>query len=146
MQALRKPVLCLLVEDNPLVGLDLADALDVRGYFVAGPFPRGRDAFEWLAQFTPDVAIVDLTLRDGMCHEVIRMLQMRAVPFIVYSGTPVRCSPLDLPADVPWLEKPASCEEIVRTLQERLSRSIRDVNQPPSSEQQTGDVAPPPMQ
>src|SRR5215217_4443201 len=36
MQGLRQPVFCLLVEDNPVVGLDLADALDPSEYYVAG--------------------------------------------------------------------------------------------------------------
>ena len=35
MQKLLRPMFCLLIEDNPLVGLDLADALDAGGYYVA---------------------------------------------------------------------------------------------------------------
>lgn len=120
MQDLRRPVFCLLVEDSPLVGLDLAEALDASGYYVAGPFPCGGEASDWLARFTPDVAIVDLTLRDGQCLGVVRELRARAIPFIVYSGSPARQRPFDLPADVPWLEKPSSHEMIVRTLRELL--------------------------
>lgn len=135
-------MLCLLVEDNPLVGLDLAEALDASGYYVAGPFPCGRDASEWLAQFTPDVAIVDVTLRDGMCLEVIRVLQARTIPFIVYSGGPVRRTPFDIPAEVPWLEKPTSYEVIAKILQERQSRVTRESNQPPARDQQIGNAAP----
>jgi DNA-binding NarL/FixJ family response regulator len=58
MQEMLQPVFCLLIEDSPLVGLDLADALGASGYYVAGPFPCGREASDWLTRFTPDVAVV----------------------------------------------------------------------------------------
>ncbi len=82
MGELLRPVFCLLVEDNPLVGLDLAGALDASGYYVAGPFPCGKEASEWLERFTPDVAIVDLILRDGRCNAVIHELQARAMALL----------------------------------------------------------------
>lgn len=136
MQKLLRPVFCLLIEDNPLVGLDLADALDAGGYYVAGPFPCGREASEWLARFTPDVAVVDLTLRDGRCLEVVRELKARDIPFIIYSGCPLQQRPSDVPADVPWLEKPASYGVIARTL-ELLSARIGDAARAPIKPQQT---------
>jgi DNA-binding NtrC family response regulator len=138
MGELLRPVFCLLVEDNPVVGLDLADALDASGYYVAGPFPCGREASEWLERFTPDVAIVDLTLRDGRCHDVIRELQARAVPFIIYSGCPVRHRPFDVPSDVPWLEKPASTEMIAGALQELLAAAMPDSSRFLVRDQRTG--------
>jgi DNA-binding response OmpR family regulator len=131
MQEQLRPVFCLLVEDGPLVGLDLADALDASGYYVAGPFPCGREASEWLARFTPDVAVVDLTLRDGRCHDVIRVLQARAIPFIIYSGCPVRHRPFDVPANVPWLEKPARTEVIVESLQKLLAVTVPEADPAP---------------
>jgi CheY-like chemotaxis protein len=136
MRKLLQPVFCLLVEDNPLVGLDLADALDASGYYVAGPFPCGREASEWLARFTPDVAVVDLTLRDGRCLEVVRELQARAIPFIIYSGCPLQQRPSDVPTDVPWLEKPAAYEMIARTLG-LLSARNGDATLAPIKPQQT---------
>jgi hypothetical protein len=36
MQEPSRPVFCLIIEDNLLIGLDLADALDASGYYVAG--------------------------------------------------------------------------------------------------------------
>jgi DNA-binding NtrC family response regulator len=142
MPGLLRPVFCMLVEDSPLVGLDLADVLDASGYYVAGPFPCGREASEWLERFTPDVAIVDLTLRDGRCHDVIRELQARAVPFIIYSGCPVWHRPFEVPSDVPWLEKPASTEMITEALQELLAVAIPDSNRSPVWAQRTGCVDP----
>ena len=145
MGELLRPVFCLLVEDSPLVGLDLADALDAGGYYVAGPFPCGRDASEWLGRFTPDVAIIDLTLRDGRCHDVIVELQARAIPFVIYSGCPVRHRPSDVPSDVPWLEKPASTEMITTALQELLAGAFPDRHPFLVRDQQKGCVNPKPQ-
>jgi DNA-binding response OmpR family regulator len=120
MQDPPQPVFCLLVEDNPLVGLDLADALDGRGYYVAGPFTLGREACDWLEQFTPDVAIVDLMLKDGRCTDVIRELRARAIPFLIHSGSSASQSPLRVEAAIPWLEKPVSLPVIEAALRKLL--------------------------
>jgi DNA-binding response OmpR family regulator len=40
----------------------------------------------WLSEHTPDIAVVDPHLRDGMCIEVIQVLTDRKVPFVVHSG------------------------------------------------------------
>jgi DNA-binding response OmpR family regulator len=116
MQEPLRPIFCLIIEDNPLVGLDLAEAQDASGYYVAGPFPVGKDASEWLARFTPDVAVVDLTLKDGSCVEVIRGLQAQAVPVIIYSACSPSQNPFDALAGVPWLVKPAPMEAIETAL------------------------------
>ena len=71
-----------------MVGLDLADALDASGYYVAGPFTSGRVASAWLAQFTPDVAVVDIALSDGQWLVIVRELQARAIPCIIYAVQP----------------------------------------------------------
>ena len=142
MQELTPPLLCLLVEDSPLVGLDLADALDGRGYYVAGPFPCGREAAKWLTRFTPDVAIVDLTLRDGRCLDVIRILKARAIPFLFYSGWPVDQRPFDVPSDVPWLMKPISTDSIDRALRELLSEAAPKADRYHVRVQQTNHVDP----
>jgi DNA-binding response OmpR family regulator len=118
MQEPLRPVFCLLIEDNPLVGLDLAEALDASGFFVAGPFTSGHAAYDWLARFTPDVAVVDLSLTDGSCVEVIRELQGRAIPFLIHSGCKPSQSPLDMATEVPWLEKPVSIAAVAAALQE----------------------------
>lgn len=121
MEIPQRPVFCLILEDNALVGLDLADALGADGYYVAGPFPSGREAHRWLGRFTPDVAIVDLTLTDGRCAEVIGELQARGIPFLIHSGCSARHSPLEGFIGVPWLEKPVTIEAIEVTLRDLLT-------------------------
>jgi DNA-binding response OmpR family regulator len=120
MQNPFRPVFCLVVEENPVVGLDLADALDASGYYVAGPFTSGRVASAWLAQFTPDIAVVDTALSDGQGFGMIRELQARAIPFIIYAARPSEArTTADLLAFL-WVEKPASAETVKKALRALL--------------------------
>ena len=82
---MRSP-LVLLVEDEALIALALADDLETAGYQVAGPFHRSSDTLSWLEHQTPDVAIIDVHLRDGSSIELARVLRERGVPFVVFSG------------------------------------------------------------
>src|SRR3954452_20847634 len=79
----RQP-LCLIVEDNPQVGLDLADALEEAGFFIAGPLASRQGAPDWLTRFSPDVAVVAPILKDGVAGNLIGHLRKQGVPFLVY--------------------------------------------------------------
>ncbi len=108
--------LCLVVEDQALIGLALEASLEEAGFAVAGPFGRARDACVWLDQHTPDIALLDLLLIDGPCLEIATVLRDRGVPFAIYSGVH---RPGDLPpelADAPWLDKPVTREELAAVL------------------------------
>ena len=61
--------LVLVLEDEALIALNLQDELQDAGYEVAGPFTACSAALEWLQTATPDMAILDATLKDGSCHE-----------------------------------------------------------------------------
>ena len=103
-----------------MVGLDLADALDASGYYVAGPFTSGRVASAWLAQFTPDIAVVDTALSDGQGLVIVRELQARAIPFIIYAVQPSdERLTVDLLA-IPRVEKQASAETVKKALRALL--------------------------
>jgi len=80
MRQASRPVFCLIVEADPSSGLDLADAVDRIGWYVAGPFARGREALSWLGRFTPDVAVIGRDLADGSGAELMRELLARGVP------------------------------------------------------------------
>lgn len=85
MPSLQRPRFCLIVEEEPQVGLDLADVLDTAGFFVAGPLTSGQAALDWLARFTPDIAIVDPMLKDGTYAELLGTLEEREIPVVVHS-------------------------------------------------------------
>jgi DNA-binding response OmpR family regulator len=56
---------CMIVEDQALIGMSLKAFLEDAGFAVAGPFPSCADALRWLEHNTPQVAVLDVSLRDG---------------------------------------------------------------------------------
>lgn len=114
---------CLVVEDQALIGLALQVSLEDLGYEVAGPFGRADQALNWLEDRTPDLALLDVLLKDGPCLPVARELRARGVPFAIYSGLKPPSPPAPEFQEVPWLEKPVSRELLATTLS-RLSREV----------------------
>jgi DNA-binding response OmpR family regulator len=98
----------LVAEDEAAISLMLEDALVGGGFAVAGPFHRCSTTLEWLQVHTPDAALLDLRLADGLCIEVARLLRQRGVPILFFSGEVARLNLPDDLKDQPWLEKPAS--------------------------------------
>jgi DNA-binding response OmpR family regulator len=111
----------MIVEDQALIGMSLEAFLEDAGFSVAGPFPSCADALQWLEHNTPEVAVLDISLRDGTSLPIAQELKGRNTPFAVYSGLPLtRSIPIELQG-APWLEKPAPRDELTRTLS-RLRR------------------------
>jgi len=107
---------CLILEDEALIAMSLEAYLEDAGYEVAGPFCTPEQSLEWLKDATPDCAILDFRLKEGMCLDVVRELQKRGVPFVIYSGLPRDVTvPISL-QDAPWLEKPLPRDEMLNIL------------------------------
>jgi len=107
---------CMIVEDQVLIGMSLEAFLEDAGFEVAGIFMSNVQALQWLEGDAPDVAILDIMIRDVTSLEIAWALKCRGVPFAVYSGLP---SKADCPPElqnVPWLEKPASREILLSVL------------------------------
>ena len=106
----------LVAEDEALISVILSGDLRDEGYEIGGPFSRCQDALAWLADNTPDVAIVDYMLRDGPCTTLMRVLRERGVPFIIFSGYQ-RDPETDIEfGDAPWFDKPASSDALLAAL------------------------------
>jgi DNA-binding response OmpR family regulator len=97
---------CLIVEDQVLIAMSLEAYLEDVGYAPAGPFQSNSEALAWLDESTPDLAILDYKLNDGLCIELARTLRSRGVPFVVYSGArQAQGMPPEFEG-APWIEKP----------------------------------------
>ena len=111
--------LVLLVEDEPLIALDIEDHLRKVGARVitAGYF----DAALYMAEH-PDLsgAIVDLRLGVESAIPICRRLAHRSVPFVVYTGHSAGAVEREWPS-VPIIQKPAKAEEIIDALSRSLS-------------------------
>jgi DNA-binding response OmpR family regulator len=112
-------VIALLLEDEPLIAMDLELTLESAGFEVH-TMVSCKEAHAWLDAWTPDVVIVDIELQDGSSESVVRRLTDNKVPFIVHSG--------DLPSlhsDTPfaagrWVNKPSLTGELVDAARELL--------------------------
>lgn len=79
----------LLLEDEPIIALDIEKLLQENG--VADKvvtLSTCAEAIGWLGVNTPNIAIVDPRLSDGVCSFAVKTLAERSVPFILYSGEP----------------------------------------------------------
>jgi DNA-binding response OmpR family regulator len=106
----------LLVEDEALIALALTDDLEVAGYEVAGPFHRCSDSLDWLSREAPDLAIIDIHLRDGSSAELAHVLRERGVPFIIFSGERRDGKVPDAFVGARWLSKPVGTRELLETV------------------------------
>ena len=106
--------ICLIVEDQALIGLALQAYLEEMGLACVA-FLSGAKALAWLAANTPTVAILDYALKDGPCTALTSVLGQRGIPFVIYSGYERSFAPPDLQA-VPWINKPCNQEALLAAL------------------------------
>ena len=104
----------MVLEDESMIGLAVADLLGDEGFRVIGPIATRREALAILESDRPDAVLLDLTLKDGSGAEFVRELKARRIPFVVFSGHRQESSP-ELEG-VPWVEKPGRAHEIVAAL------------------------------
>ena len=112
--------LVLVLEDEAIIALNLQDDLQDAGHEVAGPFATCSAALEWLKPATPDLAILDATLKDGPCREIALELSRCDVPFLIYSGHQQDRQLLAEFAHITWIEKPVPSAVLVQECQQLL--------------------------
>ena len=79
----------LIVEDSWDVGTGLKMLLESWGAEVAGPAATMADAARLVSERTPDVALVDIHLRDGeLSYCLINRLHDQGIRVVVITGYP----------------------------------------------------------
>jgi len=61
----------LIVEDEPFIGMNLADLAEELGFEVSGPAASAQSALMAAADQPPDIAIVDVNLLDGPTGPIV---------------------------------------------------------------------------
>lgn len=103
---------CLLLEDEPLISVDLEMTLGAAGFCVTSVMSC-EEADDWLQICRPDVVIVDIELRDGRSDKVVERLLEDKIPFIVHSGDHPGMHANTVFAMGTWVSKPAAPDELV---------------------------------
>jgi DNA-binding NtrC family response regulator len=110
----------LVVEDEPLLAMEIELLLSQAGFDLVGPAFNVRQAMRVIEDKAPDLTVVDLNLGGEMAIALLDFLSERAIPFVVLSGH----SPQMVPAqhrDRPFLQKPCQPEALLSKVRGTLS-------------------------
>lgn len=76
----------LILEDDPLIALDLMAIVEAQGCEVLGTFASAGVAAEHVNE-TVDFALLDIDVADGKSFGVATALKRRQIPFAFVSGS-----------------------------------------------------------
>ena len=107
----------LVIEDEPLIGMDIRQALEQTGATVTQT-TTVRHALILVEHDGLSGAIMDHALADGDSTELCVRLKARGIPYVSYSGfDPVKGANLD----APHVSKPATMDVLLSTLAAQLA-------------------------
>jgi DNA-binding response OmpR family regulator len=106
----------LIVDDEPLIAIDLAAAFEEAGAVVITSFTL-HDALIKAQNDGLDAAIVDYAIGAGNSTELCNELNKRGVPLLVYSGLPSHNNS----DETRFVSKPASSELLVGIVDDLIS-------------------------
>jgi hypothetical protein len=86
--------LILVVEDDPLIALDLKATLEHAGAVVLGPAGRVRDAMLLAENSLPAAAVLDVRLEVGTSFPLAKWLAERDIPFLFQTSDPALMPPI----------------------------------------------------
>lgn len=113
----------LILEDEPLIAMDLEDLLVAKGYTIVGPYATAADAIASLDQTRPHAALLDVYLFNGTSFEVARELNRRDIPFAFMTGLAVSdLLSTDLQG-APVILKPYNEKELLSFVSAKFSES-----------------------
>src|SRR5262245_38590572 len=111
----------LIVEDEPLIALDIHAALRATGASIIAA-TKGAEALELIHTAEISVAVLDINLGDRDCSAACRALSRRRIPFLFYTGYPNAEVRKEWP-DAPVLIKPANTRVIVERVAALVKRA-----------------------
>ena len=76
----------LIAEDDFIAALDLAQSVEAFGGEVLGPVASVSEGLALLQCSRPDLAFLDMQLRDGFVTPLASALDRRSVPFALVTG------------------------------------------------------------
>ena len=105
----------LIVEDEPFIALDLAQAVESAGGVVIGPAATLAQALALIHASVLEAAILDVNLPDGHIGPVLETLRQH-VAIVIHSGVGLPQEVKDRFPHVPVYFKPTSAEVLTRRL------------------------------
>jgi DNA-binding response OmpR family regulator len=109
----------LIVEDEPLVALDLHATLSTVGASLISAVTAG-EAIKLIGYADVSAAIVDVQLGREDATQVCNLLDQRRIPFVFYTGRAAETVVLAAWPNIPVLKKPATPQTIIAALEALL--------------------------
>jgi DNA-binding NtrC family response regulator len=119
---LLKGVRVLIVEDAWHVAKALASALEQIGMHVVGPTATTAQAKDLAAAQGPELAIVDINLKQQTSCGLIDELHEKGVRIIVISGYAM--PPMSKDSVAAFLQKPFSGPELIATMSRVIASTV----------------------
>jgi len=104
----------LVVEDEPLIGLDIVAALESAGVSVVGPIASPEGALRSLDEVSFDGVLLDANLRGESAGDVAAALTRRKIPFVFVTGYGRQALPESFGQSM-MLAKPFTQEQLLQT-------------------------------
>jgi len=105
----------LIVEDELLLAMQMADLLRDMAYEPVGPFARVVTAIPVAIRAPLDAALLDFGLRDETVEPLAGILQRRGIPFAMVTAHSRDLLPAGLRGH-PYLSKPFADEDVAGLL------------------------------
>lgn len=110
----------LVVEDEVLLALTLAEDLAEGGYAVVGPVGSVDMALKLISENGCDAAVLDINLTRETVEPVAHALRNLGVPFMTVTGYSTQQRPKVFDG-IPTLAKPADARDVIATLKRLLT-------------------------
>ncbi len=105
----------LIIEDEPMIALDLQDLLEDAGFDVVGVAGKLDKAMKLIASMPLDAAIVDANLGGVSSSPAAIALADRRVPFILLSGYSLKQQDAAYPKAL-FIQKPCRPAQLINAL------------------------------
>jgi DNA-binding response OmpR family regulator len=106
----------LVVEDEELIALNIAEAVAEAGGQVIGPVPSVAEALAIVDREAIDAAILDANLLDRDITPVVTALLARGTPLVVHTAAGLPDELHGLKALIPVVAKPAPPHQVITVL------------------------------
>lgn len=109
----------LLIEDEVMIRMMVADMLEELGYTIAGEAGDIDEGIRLVQSIDFDIAILDVNVNGKVITPVAEAVQMRGKPFVFATGYGAQGLPEKF-RDRPTLQKPFQIETLARTIEATL--------------------------
>ncbi len=114
----------LVVEDNALLAIELAQALTSAGFEAVGPALTVAQSIALIEKDGCDAAVLDINLRGETSEPVAESLRARGIPFITMTGY-ARAQQPAVFEGAPTFTKPVAMELVIDGLNRCLEARAR---------------------